>query len=254
VPAHASSAALAAGEIPQTTPARHSVAQQYGTGRSLAYRFRQRRFALLRPMIEHVISAKGHCRIADIGGTEYYWQIAGDFIARSPVEIHLINLDKAKTSSPKLVGHAGDACDLKAFSDDDFDLVHSNSVIEHVGDWKRMTAMAREVRRLAPAYFVQTPNFWFPYEPHFRAPLFHWLPEPVRAQLLLRFNLGFGGRRKTMEQAMQGVQSSSLIGASQMAALFPDANILRERFGTLTKSLMAVREGRGTVQPNMLAG
>lgn len=236
------------------TPApRHTVESAYGDVRSLAYRFRQRRFALLQPVIERIIARKGHCRIADIGGTEYYWQIAGDFIARAAVEIHLINLEKAATIGGKFTTHAGDACRLAAFADDSFDLVHSNSVIEHVGDWRRMTAMADEVRRLAPAYFVQTPNFWFPYEPHFRAPFFHWLPEPVRARLLMRFNLGFGGRRATLDAAMQGLQSSNLIGEAQMAALFPDARIAREKVFCLTKSLMAIREERYGDEPSPAA-
>lgn len=224
--------------------ARHAVERSYGDSRSAAFRFRQRRFALVQPMIEAVIAAKGSCRIADIGGTEYYWLIASDFLAKAPVEIHLINLEKAETKGRQFVAHAGDACALSHFADDSFDLVHSNSVIEHVGDWKRMARMAGEVRRLAPAYFLQTPNFWFPYEPHFRAPFFHWLPEPVRARLLMTFNLGFGGRRETMDAAMQGLQSSNLLGAAQLAALFPDARIARERIGPLTKSLMAIRERR----------
>ena len=40
---------------------------------------------------------------------------------------------------------------------------------------------------------------------------------------------------------MRTVQSARLIGPRQMAALFPDATIRRERFCALTKSLIALR-------------
>ena len=42
-----------------------------------------------------------------------------------------------------------------------------------------MVSFAGEVRRPAPAHFIQTPYFRFPFEPHFGLPTFHWLPEPV---------------------------------------------------------------------------
>jgi hypothetical protein len=102
--------------------------------------------------------------------------------------------------------------------------------------------MAREIRRLAPAYYVQTPNFWFPYEPHFRFPLFQLLPEQVRYRLLMQFSLGFGGRRETVDAAMRGVQSVDLLDYAQMRELFPDARLVRELFGPLTKSIMAIRD------------
>jgi hypothetical protein len=122
-----------------------------------------------------------------------------------------------------------------------FDLVHSNSTIEHVGPWLQMLKAAAEITRLANAYYVQTPNFWFPVEPHFRAPLLHFLPE-LRARLVMRVRLGFAETRsETMSDAMLQVQDARLLDRRQLAALFPDAEILDERFFGLTKSLIAIR-------------
>lgn len=222
----------------------HTISKAYGDPRALSFRFRAARFAHLKPVIERIIVAKGRARIIDIGGTDYYWRIFGDFLADAPVAIDLVNLQHAPTSSPKLRSIVGDATRLSEFADGSYDLVHSNSVIEHVGNWDDMKRMAGHVRRLAPAYFVQTPNFWFPIEPHFRTPFFHWLPEPLQYRLLMTFNLGFGGRRDTLDAAMRGVQSVSMLDRPQMAALFPDARIEREGVLGLTKSLMAIRDWR----------
>jgi hypothetical protein len=237
-------AILAARFLGATDPAdnaAHTVEKTYIEKKSLPFRFREKRFAHIQPLIESVIAKKGSCRIADIGGTAYYWKIAEDFVNRNPVEIHLINLAHVEVSNPKFKSLTGNACALDGIDDNAYDFVHSNSVIEHVGNWDQMTRMAANVRRLAPQYYVQTPNFWFPYEPHFRAPFFHWLPEQVRAELLMRFNLGFGGKRVNLDAAMRGLQSATLISAAQMQYLFPDAKILRERAFGLSKSLMAVR-------------
>jgi hypothetical protein len=222
--------------------ARHTVEQTYLNAHSLSFQARQRRFRHIRPMIERIIERKGLCRIADIGGTEYYWEIAKDFIDQAPVEIHLFNLEPTEVRHRKFVSHCGNACDLGRYNNNSFDMVHSNSVIEHVGGWKQACDMAGEVRRLAPTYYVQTPNFWFPYEPHFRFPAFQFLPEQVRYRLLMWCNLGFGGRRTTVDAAMRGVQSVDLLDMRQMRELFPDAVMKRERIGPLTKSILAIRE------------
>ena len=207
--------------------AAHTIEETYVEKKSLPFRFREKRFSHIQPLIESVIAKKGSCRIADIGGTAYYWKIAEDFVNRNPVEIDLINLSHVEVSNPKFKSLTGNACALEDIADNAYDLVHSNSVVEHVGNWDQMTRMAA--------------NFWFPFEPHFRAPFFHWLPEQLRAELLMRFNLGFGGKRIDLDAAMRGLQSATLISAAQMQYLFPDAKILRERAYGLPKSLMAVR-------------
>lgn len=67
-----------------------------------------------------------------------------------------------------------------------FDLVYSNSVIEHLSTWSKQEAMAAEMRRLGRRYFVQTPDRWFFMEPHLITPCIHYLPESSRRRLLRR--------------------------------------------------------------------
>ena len=217
------------------------IAAAYGGKGGLSRRFRENRFKLLISLIDEIIAEKGQCRIADIGGTTYYWDIASEFVRSRPVEITLINREPNKVIGDKFTEVIGDATDLSSFDNNAFDLVHSNSVIEHVGDWSAMMAMAREVRRLAPAYYVQTPNFWFPIEPHFRFAFFHWLPEQIRYRLVMAFALGFADRKQTVDDAMARVQSARLLDKRQMEALFPDAEHSRERVLGLAKSHIATR-------------
>lgn len=205
--------------------------------------FRQRRAVHVREVIAHVAGAAGRCRILDIGGNEPYWANVGeDFLAEHKAEITLFNVTEGKVTSPRFTAMAGDGCALP-FADNAFDMAHSNSVVEHVGDWPRMEAFARELRRVAPSYYVQTPYFWFPYEPHFRTPFFHWLPESTRVSMMLRRRHGFHGRQEDVSAATRSVQSARLVDEQQFRHLFPDGEIVREKVFGLTKSLMALRKG-----------
>lgn len=65
------------------------------------------------------------------------------------------------------------------FDDDAFDLAYSSSVIEHIAPADR-AAFAREVQRVARGFYVQTPAYSFPVEPHALLPFAHWLPRGLR--------------------------------------------------------------------------
>jgi hypothetical protein len=84
--------------------------------------------------------------------------------------------------------------------------------------------MAAEIRRLAPCHFVQTPNLWFPIEPHYKLPAVHWLPAAMK---------------KTITR--DDPHRIRLLSARQMRHLFPDSTLWRERFFGLTKSFVAIR-------------
>ena len=202
--------------------------------------FREERFkAYVRPIIGAVIAARGSCRILDLGGDADYWQFD---LPASGVEIWLLNIE-ARPPSPDPRFHVvqGDARDVNAFGDGSFDFVHSNSLIEHVGRWADMKRVAAEIRRLAPAYYVQTPNFWFPLDPHSNAPIMHWLPQPLQRRMVSSKARGFYAKAASLDQAMQIVEGTTMLDRAQLAELFPDAEILTETVLFLPKSLIAIR-------------
>jgi hypothetical protein len=192
-------------------------------------------------IIDQVLSERKICRILDIGGEPQYWANVADILGQRCCHITLLNRRVYGVDDAQFASIIGDACDLNSYPDMSFDLVHSNSVLEHVGRWQAMQAMAREVRRLAPRYFVQTPYFWFPIEPHCMTAFLHWLPESVRLSMLMRRPRGHWGQATDVETAMRQIQSAVLLDYRMLATLFPDASIHRERCFGLTKSLIAVR-------------
>jgi SAM-dependent methyltransferase len=110
------------------------------------------------------------------------------------------------------------------FAEGEFDLVYCSSVIEHVPPPRR-EAFAAELRRVGRGWYVQTPAYSFPIEPHVLLPGAHWLPaRPRRAY----WRLG----------AAEGWEEISLLRRGEVEALFGPAR--RERFGPLTKSWVCV--------------
>lgn len=209
---------------------------------SLSSRFRRARMRRFLAMVEQIGREKGRVRIADLGGELGYWKhVDRAVLERANAHITLINPEPQSSDDPLFTCEAGDATELSRFADDSFDIVHSNSVVEHVGDWPRMEAFAREVRRLAPRYYIQTPYFWFPIEPHFSAPFFHWRSEQSRARMLMRKRRGWVDRARDMGEAMRAVQHARLLDKRQFRWLFPDAEHHDEVVAGLTKSLVAVR-------------
>lgn len=202
--------------------------------------FRAERFkTYIRPVIESVIRTRGSCRILDMGGDAAYWQFE---MPASGVEIWLLNIEAREPSpDPRFHVIQGDARNVAQFEDLSFDFVHSNSLIEHVGRWDDMKRVAAEIRRLAPRYYVQTPNFWFPLDPHSNAPILHWLPQPVQRRMVSRKARGFYAKATSLDHAMQIVEGTSMLDRAQIAELFPDARVLTENVLFLTKSLIALK-------------
>jgi len=201
---------------------------------SMAVRFRRKRFAFFLSLLSQL---ERPVRVLDIGGTEGYWKTMG-LDATDQVFITLLNLSQDNVTLPYLTSIVGDARNLD-MKDNSFDIVFSNSVIEHVGGHQDQMQMAKEVHRVGRCYFVQTPNKYFPLEPHFLFPFFQFLPIRLRVFLLRNFNLGWFKRTPNAQEAREAVESIRLLTKREFAALFPDALIYEEKILWMTKSFVA---------------
>lgn len=195
-------------------------------------------------MVEKYLDQNQTCTILDLGGTVEYWKTWSEVFDLSKVEVICLNMfdQPADPAMPNVRGIKGDACNLEAYSDQEFDIAFSNSCIEHVGGWRNMSRFASELRRVSKSYFVQTPNFWFPIEAHARTPVIHWLPDQITYRLHMLFKAGFYPKANDVNGAMEIVEDAKLLDHQQMKTLFSDAHIHREKFYGLTKSLVAIRD------------
>ncbi len=119
--------------------------------------------------------------VLDVGGTPDTWTGL-----KARPRVTLLNMPRAGVGRDDGFDCVGaDGCRLP-FADRTFDVVFSNSVIEHVGSADRQKEFADEIRRVGRAYWVQTPNFWFPVEAHLLTPAVHWLPKSWQRAVLER--------------------------------------------------------------------
>jgi SAM-dependent methyltransferase len=123
------------------------------------------------------------------------------------------------------------------FEDDEFDLVYSSSVIEHVPPARRED-FASEVRRVGRGWFVQTPARSFPIEPHALLPFAHWLPTALR-------------RRYWRMGAAGAWEDIALLSRGELESLFGPA--MPERVGPLVKSWVCVRTASTAKTPDVVA-
>jgi hypothetical protein len=204
---------------------------------SLAARMRGKRLAGLKALLASVPLPMN---ILDVGGLQGAWETLG-FVGRPDIEITLLNIEPAHVSGSNMRSVTGDARSMPEFRDREFDLVFSNSVIEHVGGREEEKRMADEVRRVGKRYYVQTPNRYFPVEPHFLFPCFQFLPTAVQATLVQKFKLGYRPKLPERADAESEVRSIRLLSRTDMRRLFPDAVVADEKLFGLTKSLMAYK-------------
>jgi hypothetical protein len=214
-------------------------------GRSASAWARQRRHKWLLDRFPNI----SEMRVLDLGGEAHTWAES----RVHPREVVLLNVPwNARQQEQVLQSNGtgdwiraveGDACDPPdEIRSDHFDFVYSNSVIEHVGGHQRRQAFAWFAATLGDHCWIQTPNRYFPIEPHWLCPGFQFLPPHARAAVTLVWPLGnYTNRRDSLQQRLGDALGIELLSASEMQFYFPETEILRERVGGLAKSLIAMR-------------
>lgn len=205
---------------------------------SLGARTRARRWDVFRkafPSLEDM-------RVLDLGGTSEAWRRA----PVKPRDVVVLNLTEPGTSAdPSVTPVLGDACAARQALaaegiDQEFDAVFSNSLLEHVGGHAKRLEVATEVAALAPYHWIQTPNRYFPVEPHWLFPGMQFLPVRLRTTVAEQWPLSHTPP-DSFEEAQESVLWTELISASELRAYFPNSEIFKERMVGLTKSITAVR-------------
>lgn len=117
----------------------------------------------------------------------------------------------------------------------EYDIVFSNSVIEHIGSQRRQVAFANFVHSAGRSYWIQTPSPLFPFEAHCNIP-FWWLhSNKSRANRIRKWK---GSGKNFLAKQMSTTRP---ISKDRLQSLFPNCSVLTEHFLGVPKSYVAIR-------------
>jgi len=202
--------------------------------KSLSNKFRRKRIEIFKNLLNKY---NPPVKILDLGGTQEFWENME--LISDRIQITIINTESINTKYKNLKSLKKDVRDLSEFRDKDYDIVFSNSLIEHIGDFPEQKKLAEEITRIGKTYFIQTPNYYFPLEPHFLFPYFQLLPKKMKVILLSHFNLGWF-KKSQKSEAVKIINSIRLLKYKDLKKLFPGALIKREKFSGFTKSFICI--------------
>ncbi|MEI4196117.1 class I SAM-dependent methyltransferase [Roseovarius sp. E0-M6] len=178
---------------------------------------------------------RGGERVIDLGGAPGFWDDCP-----LPLDVTIVNLpgfnpEEAPPSRHELHLRIGDACNVDFAEDGSYDIAFSNSVIEHVGDKDKQREMAEEARRLAPAYWVQTPSIWFPIETHNHMPFWWFYPQSLKRYFIRRW-------KAKLPDWTEMIETTTVLRIGHLRDLFPDAEVWTERKFGFPKSYVLYRK------------
>ena len=130
----------------------------------------------------NVLKPVSHDRVLDVGITNsMYHKFENYFLTQYPHKEMITGLGVGDLSNAqklfsqsKIISYDWLPDRKFPFDDKQFNVLHSNAVIEHVGDYEDQKAFLKEMVRVSSKGMATTPNKYFPIETHYKLPLIHW--------------------------------------------------------------------------------
>jgi hypothetical protein len=209
---------------------------------SVVNRMRKKRFDHFRGFLKKCNNDQNKFKILDIGGSFHYWHTVG---VLNPEYFHVTLLNQQRVYIPSGItpGFASVKGDARSGAVDLslYDLIFSNSTLEHLGSYDSMGVLAERIYTSGKPYYIQTPSYWFPLEPHCRVPFFQFFPRSFRAWLIWHYKINYFPRGRSLAECLKVSDSTILLTRKQMQKLFPDAEIMTEMMMGFPKSYTAFR-------------
>lgn len=176
-----------------------SVVKPGSPGAGMAFMVRKNIYRKLAELIK----LDSQHRILDVGVTPDDSAYSNFFEHFYPDSSRITALSDQDASSlekvfPGLKFVRGDGRDMP-FADNEFDLVFSSAVLEHVGSYQQQKSFIAEAVRVSSKYvFLTTPNRWHPLEFHTYLPLLHWLPKKWHRRILKMLKLEYLSKEENL--------------------------------------------------------
>jgi len=146
------------------------------------------------------------------------------------IDIVMLNDLKRKYSEVQCI--VADATALP-FKDKAVKISFSNAVIEHVGANSRQQKFAKEIRRVSQKFYVTCPNKYFPFEFHYRLPLYQFVPKSIQKWLFQKFNIGLWYENKW--------EDINLLSYRQLKKIFPETTLIKQRITFCAETLICFK-------------
>ena len=197
-------------------------------------------------------SVSGPVRLIDLGGTVKFWENWG--LAKQPLlDVTVVNsheLDKCHQDDPITLPNIhrlrADVLTLTAEDFAQYDVIFSNSLIEHLPGRQLQRQLAQAIIDSKRPYFMQTPNKRSPVDPHFPrpyVPFFAAYPRAVQARLLSWSALGSGSAAPSYQAALERLSNYYPLTKRDIRNLFPQARVVMERPMGVPMSIVAMSAG-----------
>ncbi len=190
-------------------------------------------------LVQREIGITPNMTVSDVGFSDEEFHPMDNCLEKlypHPENITALGIDQARQFKQryplvKTVRYDGTRC---TFEDKAFDVVWSNVVVEHVGDFDRQELFLSEIRRVGRRAFVTTPNRCFPVETHTRIPLLDFLPKPIFDAILRACGKSF------FTGDYMHLSSEARFRKSLAAAGLDDLQLHKNRIGGFTVDFVAL--------------